>query len=275
MFTQWDVDRRRRNRRRRIIVYGGLALAVWGFYAWIPWQFDFIPRRLPVPNPPVNPDSARLFSPGTRVLVVTAHPDDSAFYIGGFITKLGRSGAEIHQIICTDGDKAYYGPFADQKENRRLRRQEALEEIRAWGGTDLVFFGLPDGRLHADAQLVDRLHEAMLRFKPEYLLLFDAEFPPRLSHQDHRRAGEAAERAAQNVPSLKWLMRFSTIAPNFVLDISNEWESQKRLLAIHRSQFYGDHLERVENFVESSAIEDGERIGTLYGEGFRCSRLHP
>src|SRR5689334_23147285 len=100
--------RRRRKAKRRLIVYGSLVALVWGFWVWQPYEYDFIPRRLPNPNPPVDPDSKHLFSPGAKVLVVTAHPDDSAFYIGGFLTQLGKSGAEIHQIICTDGDKAYY-----------------------------------------------------------------------------------------------------------------------------------------------------------------------
>src|SRR5690349_3380955 len=98
------LARKRKHRKRRIIVYGGLLLAIYAFWIWQPYEWDIFPHQ-PVPNPPVDPDSKHLFSEGTKVLVVTAHPDDSAFYIGGFLTQLGRSGADVHQIICTDGDK--------------------------------------------------------------------------------------------------------------------------------------------------------------------------
>lgn len=246
---------------------------LYGVFLWIPWEYDFIPRSIPNPNPPVDPDRAHLFSRGSKVLVITAHPDDSAFYIGGFLTKLGRSGAEIHQVICTDGDKAYYGPFSDSEENRQVRREEALEELRTWGGKDIWFLARPDGRLRADDALVERLRREIERVQPEYVVAFDGDFPPRLSHQDHRRAGDAAEKAAQGTKSVRWLLKFSTIAPNYVEDISEVWEDQRKLLAIHRSQFHGERLDRVTNMVESSAVDDGERIDRTYGEGFRCIKL--
>ncbi|HWA82929.1 MAG TPA: PIG-L family deacetylase, partial [Fimbriimonadaceae bacterium] len=117
--------RKKRYRKRRIVVYGGLFVAAYVFWIWQPYEYQFFPRPIPKPNPPVDPDTKHLFSPGTKVLVVTAHPDDSAFFIGGFLTQLGRSGAEIHQTICTDGDKGYYWVFSQPSENRRERREEA------------------------------------------------------------------------------------------------------------------------------------------------------
>src|SRR5579862_7756139 len=229
---------KRRNRKRRVIVYGSLIAALYAFWIWQPYELDMFPH-MPKPNPPVDPESKSLFSPGTKVLVVTAHPDDSAFYIGGFLTQLGRAGAEIHQIICTDGDKGYYGFFAAPDENRKVRRSEALEELNAWGGKDILFLGRPDGRLRADDALVSRIRQRIDEVQPEYVVCFDGDYPPRMSHQDHRRSGEAAAQAATNSPSVRWLLEFSTHAPNWVCDISSDWEAQKKLLAIHRSQFHG------------------------------------
>lgn len=268
-----DPARRKRNFRRRVIAYGSILGLAYAFFLWVPWEYDFIARTPPSPNPSVDPDRAKLFSPAAKVLLITAHPDDSAFYLGGFLTKLGKSGAQIHQVICTDGDKAYYGPFADGEKNRNIRRAEALEELRAWGGKDIWFLARPDGRLRADESLVARIRKEIDRVRPDYVIAFDGDFPPRMSHQDHRRAGDAAEKAVKGT-GVQWLMKFSTIAPNYVEDISDNWEDQRKLLAIHRSQFFGSHLERVENMVESSAVSDGERIEKTYGEGFRCLRIN-
>jgi LmbE family N-acetylglucosaminyl deacetylase len=269
------IERKGRHRKRRVIAYGTIALLVYGFHLWVPWDIDVIPRRPPNPNPPVDPDVKQLFSPGTKVLIVTAHPDDSAFYIGGLLLQLGRSGAEIHQILCTDGDKAYYGPFADPESNRRIRRNEALEECHTWGGKDVLFLGRPDGRLQADDALVARIRKEIDLVQPEYVLCFDYDYPPRVSHRDHRHSGDATARAVVGAPSVRWLMRFSTIAPNWTRDISNDWEGQKKLLQIHASQFHGNHLKQVTNMVESSAIEDAANINATYAEGFRCARLRP
>jgi len=265
--------KKQKRRKRRVVVYGSIFLTLWVVWGWIPWEYDFIPRKAPNPNPAVDPDTKRLFSPGVKILVVTAHPDDSAFYIGGILTQLGRSGAEIHQILCTDGDKAYYGPFADPESNRRIRRDEALEECSTWHGKDVLFLGRPDGRLRADDQLVARIRKEIDLVQPEYVFCFDGDYPPRLSHQDHRRSGDATERAVKGAPSVRWLMKFSTIAANWTCNIDKEWEDQKKLLQIHKSQFHGERLERVTSMVEDSAIEDAARINATYAEGFRCLRL--
>lgn len=267
-----NLARRKRRRRRRWWFYGGVIGALWGFYVWQPWEFDLIPRRLPNPNPPVDPEPGRLFAKGTKVLLITAHPDDSEFYVGGTLVQLGRAGAEITQVVVTDGDKAYY-PFEDYEQNRRVRRAEQDEASKRWNVRELVYLGYPDGRLRVTDRLVADLVAVMERVRPEYVLAFDGAYPPRFSHQDHRRAGEAAERAAAQYGKARWLMRFSTLAPNYVRDITDDWTTKSELLAVHESQFHGERLERVRGLVASRAEEDGERVGVPLGEGFRCSRL--
>lgn len=261
-----------KRRKRRIWFYGGLATAAVAFYLWQPYAIDWIPRTAPSPNPPVDPGRARLFAPGTKILVVTAHPDDSEFYIGGSLLQLGKT-AEIHQIVCTNGDKAYYGPFADSAENSRVRQIEAQKALEMWHGKEIEFFGLPDGRLVADEALVDRLVQEMERLRPDYVICFDNDYPPRMSHKDHRRTGEAALAAAKKCGVPKWCLLFSTIAPNFLLDITDLWDQKRELLAIHASQFHGEHLKRVENMVASLAEADGDHLGTALAEGFRVVKI--
>lgn len=271
-----EVDpavRRRKRKRRRIIVYGTLIALLWGFWLWQPWELDVIPRTRPIPDPKVDPDSARFFSKGTKVMIVTAHPDDSEFYVGGTLAKLRDAGVEIWQVIITDGDKAYYGPLTDAAKNRVIRREEALNAARSWGGKNLSILGYPDGRLKTSDRLVQRLRVEMEKFQPEYVLAFDYDYPPRFSHKDHRKAGEATAIAVEKAPSVKWLMRYSTLFPNYVSDISDYWNEKEDMLKIHKSQFYGERLERVTNMVQDRAVNEGELIGTTYGEGFRAVKL--
>jgi len=262
-----EVRIKRRN--RRLVVYGGLLGLFIGLYKWQPWEFDLVQRLPADPGPRVDPDAAKLFSPGTKILLVTAHPDDSEFYIGGTLKKLSRT-AEIHQIICTDGDKGYY-PFEDYEANRRVRRAEALEAARAWNGKTLRFLARPDGRLRADDGLVSAIQTEIERLRPDYVLAFDGVYPPRMSHQDHRRAGDATVLAAQRA-KVPWILKFSTGAPNFFVDITDQWDDKRAYLAIHKSQFFGERLDRVANMVAHSAEVDGERSGVTLAEGFRCLR---
>jgi LmbE family N-acetylglucosaminyl deacetylase len=268
-----DDQTRRKRRIRRVVVYGLLLGAFWGFWVWQPWEIDIIERRGPLPNPMVDPHVEKLFSKGTRVLVVTAHPDDSEFYIGGTLAKLRDSGAEMRQVILTDGDKAYYGPLTNAAENRVVRREEALAAARSWGAKDLIILGYPDGRLKVDSKLVARLRLEIEEFKPDYVLASDFEFPPRFSHRDHRRSGEAVALALVEPSSAKWLLRFSTAHPNYVVDMTEYWPEKMEMLKVHKSQFHGDRLVGITNMVENRSIEDGEIIGASYGEGFRATQL--
>jgi LmbE family N-acetylglucosaminyl deacetylase len=274
MPTQEEIALRRKKLIRfRIWFYSLFFGLIYGFI-WIqPYEFDFYPRAPYGANPIIDPDSKKLFAKGTKVLIVTAHPDDSEFFAGATLAKLDRSGAELHQVICTDGDKGYYLFFTNAAENRVVRRQEATNAAAAWHAKSLEFLGYPDRFLHANEDVIARISDSIERIKPDYILTFDGNLPVRASHQDHRRCGDATLIAAERTHIAKWIMMFQTIAPNFVVDITDLWEDEKRLLQIHKSQFSGEHLNGVENMISSSAEKDGALIGVDLGEGFRCVKL--
>ena len=263
---------KKRNRKRRLVVYGCLIGGLWAGYVWQPWEFDVIQKFPAQPDPKVDVDQPKLFAKGTKVLVVTAHPDDSEFYVGGTLTRLAKT-ANIHQVICTDGDKAYYWIFTNANENREVRRTEAQQALNTWHGSNLSFLGHPDGRLRANDNLVREIKDEIAEFKPDYVLAFDGNYPPRFSHQDHRRAGDAAYAACEELRMPLWLMQFSTSAPNAFVDITDQWDAKAKLLAVHKSQFSGERLQRVTNMVASLAEMDGEKNGTTYAEGFRCTKF--
>jgi len=249
-----------------------IGAAICGLYLWQPLRYDLISPTPPRPHPWTDPDSERLFRPGTRVTVVTAHPDDSEFYIAGLLTRLARSGARLSLIVATDGDKGYY-PFGDPGALRAIRRREQDEAARRWKASEVVYLGYPDGRLRHTRELVARIAGALRRLRPEYVLVLDAAYPPRLSHRDHRRAGAAAEEAARQTETTAWLLRFSTTAPNFAFDVTDLWEERMALLGVHASQFHGARLRRVTGIITRNAGRDGRLLGVRHAEGLRCMRL--
>lgn len=266
-FKRWkDI---KKGNRRRIIVYGSLVLGLWGFYVYQPWELDIIPRELPKNNPAVDPDTATLFSPRARIVVVTAHPDDSEFYLGGPLLKLAAAGAEMYQIVITDGDKAYY-PFEDHEQNRKVRRAEQLEASKQWKVKQIVFLSYPDGRLRVNDDVRSDLKRHLLKIQPNYVFSFDRDYPPRFSHQDHRRAGDAVVDIIGQIPSAKWLMLYSTQAPNYIFDTSKEHQGHMELLAVHKSQFYGERLQRIRNMISEDASNKGDSIGKTFGIGVRA-----
>ncbi|MBL8047232.1 MAG: PIG-L family deacetylase [Chthonomonas sp.] len=263
--------KRRKLWRRLGMLLGGILLGLYGAFLWQPYEFDLIKRKLPANNPPVSPDVDRLFAKDTKVLLITAHPDDSEYYIGSFLTKLGET-AKIHQVIISDGDKGYYGPLTNAAENRVTRRLEAQNASKAWRGQGVEFLGRPDARITVDDATIAAVKQAIERLQPDYILAFDSDYPPRLSHRDHRRAGVISMAAARATGRPMWCLLFSTMAPNYGFDSSELWPQKQKLLAIHASQF-GTKLDRIVQSVGDQGRSTGKRFGVAMAEGFRCVQL--
>ncbi len=248
----------------------GLVLSACLVYFWQPYRYDLFPRQVPRTEKLIDPDSTILLHTGTRVAVVTAHPDDSEFYLAGTLTKLSRAGAEISLILCTSGNRAY-NPFKDHDTMKRTRHGEQLEAAKRYNTKEVVFLDYPDGRLSVNEEVIGKVVVELRRIQPDYLLIFDSIYPPRLSHRDHLAAGEIGERAAGQVDSWKWLMRFSTSAPNFAVDVTPVWEEIEQLLLLHKSEF-DSKRDRILALIRGQAASYGELILVPLAEGFRCSR---
>ena len=266
--------RPRRQKFSRNLLRGavGIGIALVALYEYQPLRFDFVARKLPPEqNPVTDPDSTSLFKTGTKILIVTAHPDDTEFYLGGLLTRLGKSGAKITIVVLTDGDKGYY-LWQDAELNRRTRQEEQRDAAQTYPA-EVKFFSYPDGRLFAHPDVVQKIVGEIEQIRPDYLFSFDAEFPPRFSHRDHRNAGEAAELAASHAGMKGWLLRFSTASPNFAFDVTAEWEQKLTVVRIHKSQFSGQKAGAVEGIITRNAERDGAMLGVKYAEGVRCTRL--
>ena len=249
------------------------VLIVGGAYWWNPQKLHYPTKKTPENVPKIDPNSAKLFSKGTNVTVVVGHPDDAEFFISGALLKLHEAGAKITLIVVTDGDKGYYPSFlTNVAENRRIRRQEQVDASANYGA-EVIFMSGPDGRYNPDepflrAQLLAKIHSA----HPDYILAFDSEYLPRVQHRDHENSGRAATELASST-NAKWLLLFSTTAPNYTVDTSKYWEGRSRLVAIHKSQFYGEKLNLIRGMLYEKEMTDGEAAGFELGEGFRAVKL--
>jgi bacillithiol biosynthesis deacetylase BshB1 len=72
------------------------------------------------------------------------------------------------------------------------------------------------------------------------------------------------------------------ITPDFIVDISGQWETKMKAVKAFRSQFFNPESNEPETYiskpgflkmVEARAIEYGHAIGAAYGEGFTVRRF--
>jgi LmbE family N-acetylglucosaminyl deacetylase len=194
-----------------------------------------------------------------RVLVVAAHPDDPEYLFGATIARLAGEGAELHYLICSDGSLGSRDTSISSDALAAVRCAEQRAAAEALGVKDVVFLGLPDGRLStipAD-DLQRGIVREVRRVRPQLVI---THFPRRVlsipieaSHPDHVAVGEATLRAvfpaANNARSFPELLeaglaphRVSEIwVPGYegadhVVDAANYIEKKSAAILCHRSQ---------------------------------------
>lgn len=250
----------------------GLTLAVlWLAYLWQPFTIDLVPRR-PPPQERIAFPTDGVFGPDARVLVVTAHPDDDAYLIGGTLAKIGQSKARIQNVLLTRGDKRYY-LFVDWRKMARVRQAEQEASSRLYTTLRPVFLDYWDGRTKMGERMVGDIERQVRAFKPTAIVSFDPEYPIRISHRDHRNAGRAAFEAAKRAGFRGWFLGFQTIAPNCACDISKEWEAKEAILDCYKSQYPPDRMPLVKGSALERARQTGARFGMELGEPFRAFRM--
>ncbi len=130
-----------------------------------------------------------------RVLVVTAHPDDVDFGVGGTVAAMTSAGVQVSYCIVTDGDAGGSDASISRPEMARTRREEQTKAAAELGVTDLTFLGYPDGRLTPSLDLRRDISRVIRQVRPGRVI---AQSPERMwdriyaSHPDHLAAGEAA-----------------------------------------------------------------------------------
>jgi LmbE family N-acetylglucosaminyl deacetylase len=249
-----------------------LGAAAWAAYRYQPLRVCLRAGRPTEADSRVTWEPGALFRPETRVLIVTAHPDDSEFYLGGTLLRLAEAGARLHLIVAMDGAKGYY-PLARPAALSRLRRQEQRTAAAQWRAEEVLFLAHHDGRLCRSETLVGQIEGELRRIVPEYVLLFEHRWPHRVAHQDHLRAGEATFAAMQRAGIGAWALHFATRAPNLRVDVSPWWERRLALLEYHPSQWHDIRYRQVRALITHNARNDGRRIGTPFAEGLRAMRV--
>jgi bacillithiol biosynthesis deacetylase BshB1 len=205
------------------------------------------------------------------VLVTTAHPDDAEFSLSGTILKLLASGKKVGIIDFTRGELGTNGS-AD------LRDKEAAEATKRLGLSVRENLRFRDGFFSHDEEHVLKVVEVIRRFRPEIIFSNPADD----RHPDHGRAHDLVKDAI----FLSGLVKVDTKQepwrpkrnfhyiqndahrPDFVVDITAQWDKKLQVLAAYDSQFGGDYFWE---FHKARALTTGALIGVQYGEGFLSS----
>lgn len=219
----------------------------------------------------------------TRILVVSAHPDDETYGMGGTIAHHVRSGDKVTILFLTDGVTARH-------EKTELQKAAARQACAILGVTDVRFAGLPDQRLDGMPllEVIKPIQEAIDEVHPQVVYTHHRSD----LNQDHRTAFQATlvgvrpfgdnpvERVLcyEVASSTEWAPPFTdwSFQPNVFVDISDTLETKLKAVEAYRNT----HQSEVKPFphprspeaVRIYAQQRGISVGMEAAEAFALVR---
>jgi LmbE family N-acetylglucosaminyl deacetylase len=219
-----------------------------------------------------------------RVLVVTAHPDDSEFGAGGTVAKFVKEGREVAYCIVTNGNKGSSDRTMTPERLAGIRAEEQRNAARVLGVERVAFLGYPDGEVEDTRDLRRDVSREIRRFRPDLVVCQNPNRTYNLgaSHRDHRTVGGVVLDCVY--PLARDHLAFPELMPEFephkvreiyvmqwnephiVNDISEVIDLKLKALACHASQF--KDFAAVEARVRERNKELGAARGYAYAEMF-------
>ena len=220
-----------------------------------------------------------------RVMVVTAHPDDSEFGAAGTIAKLVKEGCEVTYVIVTNGNKGSSDRGVTSDQLAPIRAEEQRRAARVLGVERVEFLGYEDGEVEDTRDLRRDVTRQIRRWRPELIITLNPHrtydnFPG--WHRDHRTTGRVVldcvyplardhlsfpellpEYEPHNVREV-YLIQWEQ--PRLVIDITDTMELKLEAIRCHASQV-GD-FKTVEARMRNRAAILGKEKGYACAEGF-------
>jgi bacillithiol biosynthesis deacetylase BshB1 len=224
------------------------------------------------------------------ILVMASHPDDVELGCGGTIARHIAEGYKVGIVDFTRGELGTRG-------TPEIRLQEAAEAARILGVSVRENLGLKDGFFQNDPESQMKVIQSIRKFKPTIVLAnavydrhvdhgkgaslaYDASFLSGLS-KIKTSDDEGNDQEAWRPDVVYHYIQSYSIQPDFVVDISEHWETKMKAIRAFRSQFHNPGSNEPETYIsnpafmkmlESRAQELGHSIGVPYGEGFTTRR---
>jgi LmbE family N-acetylglucosaminyl deacetylase len=219
-----------------------------------------------------------------RVMVITAHPDDSEFGAGGTVARFTKEGREVVYCIVTNGNKGSSDRTMTPERLATIRAEEQRQAARVLGVERVIFLGYPDGEVEDTRDLRRDVSREIRRVRPDLVVCQNPNRTYNLgaSHRDHRTVGGVVIDCVY--PLARDHLAFPELMPEFephkvrevyvmqwnephlVSDITDVMDLKIKALACHASQFAD--FSAVEKRVRERNKELGVPKGYAFAETF-------
>jgi LmbE family N-acetylglucosaminyl deacetylase len=214
----------------------------------------------------------------TRVLVVTAHPDDEVLGMGGTVAAHAVDRRDSVRILCvTDGSSAQYVGDAQKMQQKNEDARRAAHEL---GVEDFVHRNLPDMRLdtvpHIEVNAVIEEHIRDLR--PEIVYA-----PHPDVNLDHCALFDSVLVATRPFPDqpVRRVLTYATVSstewsaagrnwfvPNWFVDVTSTMERKLAAFRCYATEHRAYPHPRSERALRAHGEYFGASVGCEYAEPF-------
>ena len=186
-------------------------------------------------------------------MVITPHPADIEFGIGGTVARWRKEGKEVVYVVCTNGDKGSSDPNMKPDVLAGIREEEQLAAAKILGVDQVLFLRHPDLGLQDTPEFRKEILRLILLYRPEVVATCDPYNPKYFSNPDHRVLGRVVmdvvwpmAQAPNTYPDLlkeglqlhkvKQMLLWQTAEPNFRSDISDLFELKMKAVNCMQTQ---------------------------------------
>ncbi len=216
------------------------------------------------------------------VLAIAAHPDDVELSAGGTLIKLARMGYKTGVLDLTRGEAGTRGTPA-------IRAAESQRAAQLLGLAIRENLDLGDARLWVNEESRVKLVRMLRRLRPRIVFTQYWDDP----HPDHAHTSQLVREASHVAGLAKYdaepgqecwrpaciayFLFPRTVAPTFIVDISESFDRKWEAIRAHASQFHDPQSSQPQSRVSTEAFlremeaRDryfGAMIGVEYGEAF-------
>jgi LmbE family N-acetylglucosaminyl deacetylase len=219
----------------------------------------------------------------SKVIVISAHPDDETLGAGGTLLKHISEGDDINWLIVTH-------VYEEQgfSKDRVVSRQSEIEKVsKIFGFSNVYKLGHPTMKLNDTIlhELIDQISRIFQNLKPEIIYVMNRSD----AHSDHRIVFDAVVSCTKSFryPYIKKVLMYECLSetefaptlpekvfqPNYFVDISNFLEKKVEIMQIFVSEL-GEHpFPRSIKNIEALAIHRGATAGVNYAEAFQIIKF--
>lgn len=224
-----------------------------------------------------------------RILAVGAHPDDIEFQCAGTLAKYRRLGHQVGLAVATNGE---VGSATLSKAEIAAVREKEARSSAAVLGAEFYWLGYPDEFLFNNAESRLKFIDLVRAARPDLIICPN---PVADYHPDHTTVGQILwdihvmvtvpnivtdHPPAGVIPEIVYMDTISGVnfIPDKFVDISDDLETKKKMLACHKSQdawMVNQYGVTCVAMMESFARNRGFQCGCKFAEAFRVPPIWP